>query len=126
MTEQRTQQTFTYYGFRMAGVNTVQVSMGEGGVYEDQNYTPRPYADVTRANWDDCLYCGGLPAAGPCQYNHVEARENGDARRVLSRPTFETVVDCPIGDETSPVHKRLQRFTTRELYAPLTNLRKGV
>ncbi len=92
--------------------------------YVQVDYPTRPYGDVNKDAWNDCVYCGGSPAIF-CQFNHVEARPMGDARRVnRSRESYVTVVaDCK---ENVPVFLTpTQRYTS---YKPTQGmfLRKGV
>ncbi len=96
----------------------------ESAAYIPMEYTPRRYEDITHSNWSECLYCGGSPVV-PCQYNHVESRENGDARRVKNREECETVVDCPV-HRVATQHQPHQRFTMRAPHRPSVYLRRGV
>ncbi len=112
---------------------------GQGDPYEPLAYTARPYGDVNKDAWNDCIYCGGTWAI-PCQYNHVEARENGDARRRdRSREDYVTVVaDCkekcnvfltptatPVSHEQSMGRVSRQRYTSYNQNQGIY-LRKGV
>ena|ERR1700674_336306 len=91
--------------------------------YVQVDYPTRPYRDVTSDNWSDCIYCGGSPAI-QCQYNHVEARPLGDARRTYrGRESYVTsVADCNVKCDVflTPA----QRYTS---YKPLQGqfLRRG-
>ena len=98
--------------------------LSEEGSYLPVDYPTLPFDECDKTAWQDCLYCGGSPGI-PCQYNHVEARPKGDAKkRDRSREQYVTTVEsCK---ENVPVFlSPKQRFTSKPLHRG-EYLRKGV